>query len=177
MKLCIVTFLIFFFISCKTKNVIIELSKIDNSQKAEITIDSLRIIPGFVLDTVKINSQTRNFNLRPITVDSFLVKNNDGIVFEIFKDNPVENTVSLFIVGTVQDTLVNLYYNEYGQGSWHWKLNKIEYFQIDSSYIKINTIIEPIEFALSFYIDFCCNENGGYGGIKENMRLQIYSYN
>ena len=66
---------------------------------------------------------------------------------------------------------MNLYYNEYGGPSWYWNLNKIEYFEIDSTRLKINTIIESIEFALSYFIDFCCNEDGTYVGIEENIRL------
>jgi len=177
MKYITTTIFIFFIISCNSNNVKVELSKLDNSQHAIIKFDSLRFFHGFVLDTAKINFKTKKYNLRPYSFDSLLIKNDEGIVFKIYKDNSEEESVAHLIIGTIQDSLMNLYYNEYGGPPWHWKLNKVEYYKYDSTYIEINTIIEPIEFALSYYIDFCCNENGTYEGIKEKMRLKITNYN
>ncbi len=171
----LLTILSVFLLSCNNSPKIV-LSTIDGLQNTILNVETIKLFKGYQLDTDYIFKSISKDEHFEENIKNCLKKDApESFVFLLHKSNPKENSTAFYITGSFDKSLKNLFYSEYGQGVWHWKLNKINNVNIKSDKIGIDVVIEPITFALTDFLDLCCDEKGGYSGVKEKLRIQVFN--
>ena len=175
----VVTIIIFIgilFISCKSDaRKFLSLSSIDNKQSIRVKMDKMKIYKNRKLDNRAIMSEMQAYKFDIYKLDEYLIQSLENN-FVFYAENMIdakEGEIKVFLFGSYELGLKELYYIEHEQGKWFWKLNSGNVHIQENKDFEIEIVVklESINFALSGLIDFPLNEAGGYDLEKRYLNL------